>query len=375
MKEPLRLNVIAIGGKHQFLHIIPLALEFARGESIEPTVFLSTDAEADYVRSLAEQLDAPLPRIEIMRLPGWARLLPQKLARLWVYRTVLRSADALLSAERTSIFLTRLPGHCPPFFHIPHGAGDRQQGFERRLALFDYIFTAGEKDRRRIVDEGLQPGSNVQAIGGVKIAAVSALPAPSRLFENDRPIVLYNPHFSRELGSFPEVAERIVTQFRNDEDFNLVVAPHVRLRASMSNREIERWESFTSGNILVDMGSDRSIDMTYTRAASIYLGDVSSQVYEFISTPRPCIFIDHRSTDWSRDPNYRMWHFGEVLSPDSDFPQASKCAFTRFPEFEPVQREASRAALGGLSEGEPPSLAQIARRAENAIVQQLSISR
>ena len=41
-------------------------------------------------------------------------------------------------------------------------------------------------------------------------------------------------------------------------------------------------------NLRFDPGSPASTDMTYTRAADIYLGDVSSQVYEFIAEPRPC---------------------------------------------------------------------------------------
>ncbi len=70
-------------------------------------------------------------------------------------------------------------------------------------------------------------------------------------------------------------------------------------------------------NILVDTGSHASIDMTYTQAADVYLGDVSSQVYEFLYRPRPCLFLNSHNIDWETDPNYANWHLGEVVrSPD-----------------------------------------------------------
>ena len=38
--------------------------------------------------------------------------------------------------------------------------------------------------------------------------------------------------------------------------------------------------------------------MAYTQRADIYLGDVSSQVYEFLLNPRPCVFLNPRRFDW-----------------------------------------------------------------------------
>ena len=38
--------------------------------------------------------------------------------------------------------------------------------------------------------------------------------------------------------------------------------------------------------------------MTYTKQADIYLGDVSSQVYEFMLKPRPCIFFNPENINY-----------------------------------------------------------------------------
>ena len=36
-------------------------------------------------------------------------------------------------------------------------------------------------------------------------------------------------------------------------------------------------------------------------SADVYLGDVSSQVYEFIYKPRPCLFLNSNEIEWTND--------------------------------------------------------------------------
>jgi hypothetical protein len=66
-------------------------------------------------------------------------------------------------------------------------------------------------------------------------------------------------------------------------------------------------------NILIDKGSHASADMTYIRAADIYLGDTSSQIYEFLFEPRPCVFLNSHGVEWENNPSYLHWALGEVI--------------------------------------------------------------
>ncbi len=66
-------------------------------------------------------------------------------------------------------------------------------------------------------------------------------------------------------------------------------------------------------NIHIDLGSRSSTTMAYTNRADIYLGDVSSQVYEFLLRPRPCVFVDAHATDWQDNVNYAHWRTGPVI--------------------------------------------------------------
>ena len=48
-----------------------------------------------------------------------------------------------------------------------------------------------------------------------------------------------------------------------------------------------------------------------------YLGDVSSQVYEFMLEPRPCIQLNDHYADWQGDTNYFHFTLRLVAPPPS----------------------------------------------------------
>lgn len=349
-----RLNVIAIGGSHQFAHFLPVAFEIERRRGIQTCIFVTTLAEQAAVVEMATSLNMPQPEIVLMSLPRLLeRSLPRalhKLARLIVWSSRLRNADAILMAERTSTLLRRLPGRCPPLLHIPHGAGDRAVGFEKRFALFDHVFVAGPKDRDRLIASGLIPADRCHVAGPVKVAAMARQRKNKQpLFANGLPVLLYNPHFEADLTSFGAVAHKLIEFVRRDGRYNLIVAPHVRLARNWSAERRTQWESLSDNDrILVDLGSARSIDMTYTLAADLYIGDVSSQVYEFLVRPRPCLFINAHASAWQDNEDFAMWRFGEVITPETDIISAIDRAFPAHADFMPHQSERTRYALGDI---------------------------
>ena len=101
-------------------------------------------------------------------------------------------------------------------------------------------------------------------------------------------------------------------------------------------------------------------------AADLYLGDVSSQVYEFIINPRPCLFLNTNGIDYKEDINYRFWQSGLVIDSiknlDSDLSQA----FLSFDEYRPVQEKLNLENYF-VQEGSSPSI-----RAAQAIIKFLN---
>jgi hypothetical protein len=317
----VRIAVLFIGGMHQALHIAPVCAALALREDIDISAYVSSAGDKVSLSLLMEQLGAPPLNIIVMALPSWFERQPgfrriRKVAQLLFWNRIIRRYDAILTAERSSTLLKRLPGQVPPMIHIPHGAGDRAKGFEARLALFDHIIVAGPKDRRRIIAQGLVAPQNITVSGAIKVAACRRIQRDTApLFNNDRPVILYNPHFDHGLGSWQGFAGALIDSVVADGRYNLIIAPHIRMFEMASEGKRDIWQQRAiADQVIVDLGSKRLSDMTYTSQADIYIGDVSSQVYEFLTIPKPCLFIDAHGVAWKNNPDYAMWQFGPVCS-------------------------------------------------------------
>jgi hypothetical protein len=347
------IHVIAIGGAHQFAHILPVACELERRQPGRVTFFVSTPQDAAEAGVQARAFGGAVPAIVVMRLP-LAALLPRslhKVARLTFWARRLCDAAAILCAERTTTMLRRLRRDCPPILHIPHGAGDRAVGFEPRFRLFAHVLLAGRKDRDRLVDGGFVTPEACTVTGPIKLATIlAATPIRPRLFDNARPTILYNPHFSKRYSSIEAFGRRLVEAVVRDGRYNLVVAPHVRLARGWSAAQRAAWEALAvPGRVTIDLGSPRSSDMTYTLGADCYIGDVSSQVYEFLARPGPCLFVDVEGVDWRESEDFAMWHFGPVIRPDADPISAICGAFVSHPDYLDWQRERLAYTIDGIA--------------------------
>jgi len=117
--------------------------------------------------------------------------------------------------------------------------------------------------------------------------------------------------------------------------------------------------------MLIDTGSDESVNMTYILNSDIYLGDVSSQVYEFIITPRPCIFLNPTHADYKNDYNFRFWQCGDVANSVEDLKKSLDHYKGSFNTYKPIQQQISIDNFY-IEEGSSAS-----ERAANAIIRYL----
>ncbi len=238
---------------------------------------------------------------------------------------LFRNLDVLVVPEKTSLLLrTHLGIDHLKFVYTSHGAGDREIGFDRQLAGFDLIFLSGKKIENRMRAAGLLETAESCIVGYPKFDAFHAFNKPAKkLFNNDRPTVLYNPHFSPALSSWFDMGEHILDYFYSNDSYNLIFAPHVMLFKRRYHIAPDGWHFRRTGilarryhdcgHMLLDTGSIACTDMTYTLSADIYLGDVSSQIWEFLVHQRPCLFANAHRAQWQDDPNYLHWQTGEVL--------------------------------------------------------------
>ena len=345
-------------GGHQVAHALPVALALRRlSNRADIRILVSAGSEAEVTRLVDREAG---PRPDIVRLRPASRLarathrasgraLPTD--SLSVLRRNLdhfRDLDALVVPEKTSLLLkTHFGLDNLKLVHTRHGAGDRAIGFDKASGKFDLVLMSGAKIRDRLADAGLLREDGHAIVGYPKFDLPPRSPRP-RLFVKDRPTVLYNPHPSPALSSWYRMGPQILDWFARSDRYNLIFAPHVmlfqkRVTASLSPLALG-WNRlpdpahYDRDHMLIDIGSPASLDMTYTDAADIYLGDASSQVYEFLRRPRPCVFLNPRGHAWRGDQDFAHWQAGPVVETLEDF----AAAFEEVPMLEPSDRRRQR---------------------------------
>jgi hypothetical protein len=344
---------------HQVAHTAPIIPHLQR---LAPTarveVITSSGLQTDEVKKHLDP-NLPPPAFWSIKPNLWSRVAEKALGNLLPLTRIsglmdntelFGHFDALVVPETTSTLLkTRGKLQKPKLIFFPHGAGDRSIGFSPDIAHFDYVLLPGKKTRNRMLHAQVISGDNHRIVGYPKFDAIRSQ-NPERFFDNDKPVVLYNPHFDPKLSSWFKYGEQILDFFAGQDRYNLIFAPHVmlfqrKLLASVEHRLLKVRCSLPErfmevGNIHIDIGSERSVDMSYTRAADIYLGDVSSQIYEFIKNPRPAIFFNSHAAQWRNDANYECWKFGPVLDDFGQFEEILAKALSQPKRFYKVQSDA-----------------------------------
>lgn len=348
-----------IAQKHQVLHSLPIALTLAQRHPGVEVHIAGSEQHLDFVREIAA------------RRPGFASLELRRLHLAWPFRLLTRlgissfkkltlganryyfsSFDAVVVPERTSTRLRKLSRQVR-LIGTEHGAGDRDATFVPEMALYDFLLLPGEKQAQRLTELGYtRPGKYVTGVYAKLDWTSAADPPRARLFANDRPTVLYNPHFDPAHSSWHRIGRELLERFHASERYNLIFAPHVRLFDPLRSTDYRAFRKYLNcDHMIIDLGSDRCVDMTYTHAANVYLGDVSSQVVEYLIRPRPCVFLNPRRISWQGDLHYRFWNLGPVIENLEDLGPALERAARFPPHVRELQEAYVRNSLGEITPG------------------------
>ena len=320
---------------HQVAHLAGVAAATARlYPQIRSQIAYATPRLRERIERIVGTASASALEWRELALPARAetvarladRILPaSRLLRLRHNLDAFAAADIVLSTERTCLRTKALlpPEQTPLYVKIPHGAGDRSVAYHPDYRRFDCAFVAGQKVVDQLTSHDV-PRERVKIIGYPKFETVD-LSAKPDFFGNGRPTFLYNPHFDPHLSSWYEGGPDLLRWFASPagQRFNLIFAPHVMLfrkrwHVSPEYRSARRRpgipkEAFEASNVLVDVEGPNLFDMTYTLAADAYIGDVSSQVYEFLVRPRPVYFLDMRRKKRDADDAWhQFWQAGPV---------------------------------------------------------------
>lgn len=327
-----KIAFLALDDIHHIHHVAPIAFELSQNVQYQCVIYIQNHG-LSLVNKIASlypnhrcQIRVVSPSIfrKVMRL--WRkgicsarRLIQQQSRELLTY-------DALVTPDLNLgnlINQTRQLKKRPLFFLTFHGGGNRPRP-HYLLTDYDFIFLYSEQRLQQFQQAGYLSKTDYAVTGYPKFDVIQADFKP-KLFANHKPIVLYNPHFDLKISSWSQWGLAILEYFYQNRQYNLIFAPHCHLfRQYLSIKKIPA-KYFSAPNIIIDIGSEKSVDMTYTQAADLYLGDVSSQVFEFIRRPRPCLFLNSNQL---KKENYLTWNLGTVINDFNDFPAALTQSFT-----------------------------------------------
>ena len=350
----MRIAFVYIAEAYQAFHGAGIAIGLARQPGVEIFNFHADPDTPRQLRRIHAAFGAPPPvtvrlheSVTTRALRGARYLGAFKERLLRDNRETLDSFDAIVSVENTLAFARDVGIERPRLIYSPHGFGDRAYAFVARITAFDFVLLAGAKTEAQMLERGLIRPGHYALTGSVKLETATRLAAVEALpFAKAGPTALYNPHFDPKLTSWTRFIAPLLAEYATVEDRNLIAAPHVKWFRRSAETTRRRWRDRSTGNVLVDPGSDRSVDGSYLSAADLYIGDSSSQVYEFLATPRPCLFLNAHGVDWRDSPNHAHWHLGDVIERPEQLADAIRAAPERHALYNERQEAARLATFG-----------------------------
>lgn len=335
---------------HQVAHCATIAYALSRDfPNIEVLLFVSSVEQRAELERIAQLY--PGERTQIVDIDCgvlykaadalFGKFAPiKKVAVLRANLKRFKKLDALVTPEKTSAMIKHRFGLKElKMIYARHGAGDRSLSFNEDNAKFDLLLLPGEKFRKRLDEAGHLADRQHKIVGYPKFDIVKDPLKPSvrkKFFDNGRKTVFYNPHFDSRLSSWYRFGDDILEYFYRSDEYNLIFAPHIMLFERLVHVSLETgsvkfrnripYRYRNCPHMLIDVDSPALADMSYTMSADIYLGDVSSQVYEFIYEPRPCVFLNAHDANWRNNPNYDLWNLGPVIDTPSGLSAALKSA-------------------------------------------------
>lgn len=366
-----RVGFLTLNPPSHLYHLAPIAFELSRTHNVSVIIYYSTVINLVLLKKISGYY--PGNKCQFVHLKT---SLIHRLFRLFKKRphprvkniiahnrALLLNHHALVMTDKHMLDYKTANG--PKCICAFHGAGDRKTAFTDRYSDFDLLLVAGPAKWERMLNAGIVDESKGKIVGYPKFDPPLSASAPEKLFSNHKPVVVYSPHFNANETSWYDWGLDVLEYFYCNQDFNVIFAPHLMLFAKHHHKLPEKY--LNADNMHIDVDSIRLSDMSYTKAADIYLGDVSSQVYEFIGyKTRPCLFLNPHHVSWQEKDDFRMWRTGDVVDQIDNLDLALREAVVGFSTYQAVQEKIVQDTFSA-------STTTPGQRAANAIADFLSV--
>ncbi len=319
-KIPIRFGFLFLSHKAHIHHSAPVAFELSTYQNFSVYIYVTTQENLEIVNKISKLY--PNHNCTIKQLKPSAFYSITRKFKSKIYPGInhiinrhykeISTFDGLLSPHYNLRQIHEKAKGSIKYFMQLHGAGDFKYGYSPKMKMFDYLLVPGKEIKSRLIEEKICKTEKIRVVGYPKFDIVENKKISKRnFFNNNNVTIQYCPHYG-DTTSWEQWGYYILDFFTKHKEYNLIFSPHIKLFGMKVTQKLLEYNSFE--NILIDTKSDYLIDMTYTKIADIYLGDVSSQVYEFIYKPRPCIFLNPDHIHWKNDNMFNMWKLGDVIT-------------------------------------------------------------
>lgn len=347
-----RVAFLFLGETLLIPHLYPMLEALA---AAAPEIAIDAWVATSVHEGLVARWSAALPSVRVRRVPGFRRVegvragdnppLPAKLPMLARLVPHLFRTRAVVCVEQTSLWIpTMLPMLPTRFIKSSHGVGSMSARDDRRRRSPWLTMVPSERERATYLSRGMPP-QRIVATGYVK-AGFRQRTMTRPAFAEERPVLLYTPHWQRHRSSWWNWGEAVVRMLAQQRSFNVILAPHQRLAERDPGVRDMLGGVAALPHVHVDLDSFATVDGSYTAAADLYLGDTSSQVIEFLQRPRPCVFLNPGGVEWRGDPAYAQWGAGEVVDTLDFLPDSLARAQAEHPRYAAWQSAFAAAQLG-----------------------------
>ena len=330
---------------HHIYHSLPIAFELSSmGYSVD--LLITSKSIKNVIDELIEIYPKHKCKTIFLKSPLLFRYgnimrnkYPHPKTMMGKYASELDQYDILVGTSFDTHFLfDQFKVMNPKFVFTFHGIGVRDYGFPSSLKRYDLLLLPGKNILDKLVESTLVIENNWEVIGYPKFDFIKRNNITSNsIFPEKRPTIIYNPHWNRKVSSWYIFGKKVLEFFFNSKDYNLIFAPHILIK-EWKQRSLRLSKYQKASHIHIDLVSNRLIDMTYTRIADAYLGDVSSQVFEFLNEPKPCLFLNCHNIKSENERDFPQWEFGNVVSDFNEFPSRLDSVFNEHSDFSSKQK-------------------------------------
>lgn len=344
--RPKKIGFCFLAHQAHIRHQLPIAVHMSYFSGCSVELIVSTQVTLDDLNSLLEHYPRHNCVIRFVRgakIKTWlgrfkGRLYPNIRNVINNNKALFLSYDVLVTPHSNLDAVFKLDkSRKIKYVCTFHGAGDGDIGFDVAFSNYDLLLTSGADVDERLRAEGVVHEKNTSIIIGYpKYDLVNTV--NQTLFNNDNTVFVYNPHYAQDLTSWNVFGQGVLSFFASNPQYNLVFAPHIKVFDGKKPRELNKY--LHCPNIIIDVGSRNLMDATYTKGAGVYIGDVSSQVYEFLYFDlKPVIFLNaFNNKPWEKNPSLKMWKAGVVVDEMSKLSKAIVSAQESHVNFIGVQR-------------------------------------